>query len=205
MAGQIPDIVVLRLPLYVRALEHLAREKVELVSSQELGGHVQLTAAQIRKDLSYFGKFGKQGKGYGVAHLLLGLRRILGLDREWPMVLIGVGRLGRAILGYEGFAAQGFKIVAAFDTDPKKTGKKAGSLVVRPFDEIESYTRERRISIGIIAVPAKEAQYVVDRLVKAGVRAILNYAPIAARVPKKVKQREIDPVAELESMTYYLK
>lgn len=205
MSGQIPDVVVLRLPLYVRALEHLARDKVELVSSQELGVHVQLTAAQIRKDLSYFGKFGKQGKGYVVAHLLLELRQILGLERQWPMVLIGVGRLGRAIVGHEGFAAQGFKIVAAFDTDPEKTGKKAGSLVVRPFEELESYIEQNGIAIGIIAVPAKEVQRTVDRLAKAGVKAILNYAPIAARVPKGVKQREIDPVVELQSMTYYLK
>lgn len=205
MGDQVPDIVVSRLPLYVRALDNLARENVRTVSSRDIGNHLQMTAAQIRKDLSYFGKFGKQGKGYEVAHLLRELRQVLHLDRQWPMVLVGVGRLGRAIISYEGFAAEGFKIVAAFDTDPQKIGKKVGVLVVRPIAELESYIRQNGVTIGIVAVPAKEVQDAVERLVKAGVRAILNYAPLAARVPKGIQQREIDPILALQGMTYYLK
>lgn len=205
MGDQVPDIVVSRLPLYVRALDNLARENVRTVSSRDMGNHLQMTAAQIRKDLSYFGKFGKQGKGYEVAHLLRELRQVLRLDRQWPMVLVGVGRLGRAIISYEGFAAEGFKIVAAFDTDPQKIGKKVGVLVVRPIAELESYIRQNGVTIGIVAVPAKEVQDAVERLVKDGVRAILNYAPVAARVPKGVQQREVDPILALQGMTYYLK
>lgn len=201
----VPEVVILRLPLYMRALSRLVEEKVEVVSSQELGNRLQLTPAQIRKDLSYFGRFGKQGKGYNVRRLLVELKRILQLDREWSMALMGVGRLGRAILNYGGFSPQGFKIIAAFDTDPAQVGKKAGNLTVQDISELGTTIASRGISIGIVAVPPAQAQKIINILAENGIRAILNYVPVALRVPKDVRMREIDPVIALQSMTFYLK
>jgi redox-sensing transcriptional repressor len=201
----IPEVVIQRLPIYLRALTHFEAQKIEVVSSQELGDKLHLTAAQIRKDLSYFGRFGKQGRGYNVKRLLQELQRILGLGREWPMALVGVGRLGRAIMGYAGFAPQGFRIVAAFDTDPAQMGKKVGNLVVQDMGQLPRIIRQQGIQIGIVAVPPSQAQTTIDALVKCGVRSILNYAPISARVPDGIKIRDIDPVLSLQSMTYYLK
>ncbi len=205
MIEQIPRVVVLRLPLYIRALSVLALEGKEVVNSRELGERLQIAPAQIRKDLSYFGKFGTQGRGYNVKQLMGELRHILGLDRQWSMALIGVGRLGRAILSYEGFAPQGFRIVAAFDTDQRQIGKKIGDLVVQDIKEIASTVRERGIDIGVVAVPPSEAQKAIDALVDCGIKAILNYAPVGARVPGDVQLREIDPVLALQTMTFYLK
>ena len=201
----IPEVVILRLPLYARTLAVLAYEGRELVSSQELGERLHVTPAQIRKDLSYFGRFGKQGRGYNVRRLLQELRQILGLDREWVMALIGVGRLGRAILGYSGFAPEGFRVSAAFDLDAGEVGKRIGPLVVQHVNELAETVQRLGIRIGIVAVPASAAQRVVDILVNAGVRAILNYAPADLRVPSDVLVREIDPVTALQSLTYYLK
>ncbi|MFQ5826545.1 MAG: redox-sensing transcriptional repressor Rex [Dehalococcoidia bacterium] len=201
----IPEVVIVRLPIYLRALTHFEAQKIEVASSQELGDRLHLTAAQIRKDLSYFGRFGKQGRGYNVKRLLLELRRILGLEQEWPMALVGVGRLGRAIMGYAGFAPQGFRIVAAFDIDPSQMGKKVGNLVVQDMGQLPHIIRQHGIQIGIVAVPPSHAQAAIDTLVKSGVRSILNYAPLSARVPDGVKIRDIDPVLSLQSMTYYLK
>ncbi|MFH1484791.1 MAG: redox-sensing transcriptional repressor Rex [Chloroflexota bacterium] len=205
MSDQVPDVVISRLPLYVRVLDNLVRNRVRMISSREFGAHVQMTPAQIRKDLSYFGRFGSQGRGYDVAYLLGELRKILGLDREWPMALVGVGQLGRAVISYEGFATEGFRVVVAFDTDPRKSGEKVGPLVVRHIDEMETFIRQHNIVIGIVAVPAKDVQDAVDRLVRAGVMAILNYASLAARVPESVRQRVVDPVLALQTMTYHLK
>lgn len=205
MRVAIPEVVVLRLPEYLRALEQIAGEGVYLVSSQELGEKLQVTPAQIRKDLSYFGHFGKQGKGYDVKRLTGELRRILGLDREWRLAVVGVGNLGRALLRYGGFAQQGFKIVAAFDASPKVVGKKVGTVVIQDVAELPKVVRAQGVDIGVVAVPATAAQEAVDRLVQAGVRAILNYAPATLRVPPSVYIRHVGPVAALESMTFYLK
>jgi redox-sensing transcriptional repressor len=202
---QIPPVVIDRLPLYARALASLEAQGREVVSSQELGALLGVTPAQIRKDLSYFGRFGKQGRGYNVLKLLDELRRILGLNRQWRMVLVGTGRLGRAILGYQGFSPQGFRIVEAFDSDGSMIGKKLDGLVVHDTAELENVLRDTRVDIGIVAVPAETAQKVIDALVRSGVRAILNYAPIAAQVPKSVQIRRVDPVLALQGMTYYLK
>ena len=202
---EIPPVVIDRLPLYARALAALEVEGRELVSSQELGSRLGVTPAQIRKDLSYFGRFGKQGRGYNVHRLLDALRQILGLERQWRMALVGVGGLGRAILGYEGFAPQGFQIVQAFDADPGKVGQSINNLVVRDTAELEDELRRNPVDVGIVAVPAEHAQQVIDRLVRCGVRAILNYAPIAAQAPRGVYIKRIDPVLALQSMTYYLK
>ncbi len=194
----------MRLPLYVRALTQLLAEGISVVSSQQLGDRLQMTPAQIRKDLSYFGRFGKQGRGYNVQFLLKELRQILGLDRTWDACLVGVGRLGRAIINYPGFAPEGFNIVAAFDSDPEKVGTNIGGLMVQPMEQIPETVKTRDIAIGIVAVPASQVQSVVDSLVKSHIRGILNYAPAAPQVPSHVVIRNIDPVLSLQSMTFYL-
>jgi redox-sensing transcriptional repressor len=201
----VPEVVVLRLPLYVRALTQLQREGSEVVSSQQLGIRLQMTPAQIRKDLSYFGRFGKQGRGYDIHFLLAELEDILGLTREWHACLIGVGQLGRAIINYTGFAPEGFAIVAAFDSNASRVGTEVGGLTVRPMSELNKTLSDAQITIGIVAVPAPQAQNVIDLLVGYGVRGILNYAPVAPYVPEGVVMRNIDPVLSLQSMTYYLK
>ena len=201
---QVPDVVVLRLPLYVRALTQLLDGGADVVSSQELGSLLRVTPAQIRKDLSYFGRFGKQGRGYKVGFLRDELRQILGLDRNWAACLIGVGHLGQAVINYPGFAPEGFNIVAAFDSDPELAGSTFGDLEVRPMSELGDTIQRRGISVGIVAVPAPQAQPVINQLVAAGVQGILNYAPVAPQVPMSVVLRNIDPVLSLQSMTFYL-
>ena len=205
MINDIPEVVILRLPLYARVLASLEGQGVEVVSSQTLGTLLQATPAQIRKDLSYFGRFGKQGRGYRVSSLLRELRQILGLERQWSAILVGVGHLGRAVLSYDGFAPQGFHVVAAFDTDPTKVGTQVGGVLIQDVRELEAVTREKTIDIGIVAVPAEHCQQVVDLLVTKGIKAILNYAPYQPRVPKGVWIRDIDPVVALQSMTFHLK
>ncbi|MBI2846976.1 MAG: redox-sensing transcriptional repressor Rex [Chloroflexi bacterium] len=205
MVSEIPEVVVLRLPLYVRALSRLQDESAGVISSQELGELLQITPAQIRKDLSYFGRFGKQGKGYTVSYLLGELRQILGLEREWSAVLVGVGRLGRAILSYPGFTPAGFRVVAAFDVDTNQIGKRVDGIRVRDISELEDAIKRDAISIAIVAVPASEAQRVIDRLVQCGVKAILNYAPVSPQIPGDVKVRNVDPVLALQTMTFHLK
>ncbi|GIW08100.1 MAG: redox-sensing transcriptional repressor Rex [Dehalococcoidia bacterium] len=205
MSERIPEVVVRRLPIYARALGQLEARGVAVISSLDLGRLLGVTPAQIRKDLSYFGEFGKQGTGYDVAHLKREIRRILGLDREWRMAIVGVGRLGRAIASYPGFASEGFRVVALFDNDPAKIGTTIGDLVVRSMDELAKVAADERIDIGIVAVPADQGQEVVDKLVAVGVTGLLNYAPITISVPPHVRVRDVDPVVALQSMTYYLK
>ncbi len=202
---KISELVIDRLPLYARALSSLDSRGRELVSSQELAKTLNVSAAQIRKEFRYFGRFGKQRRGYNDRKLLDELRRILGLNKQWRMALVGAGRLGRAISGYEGFAPQGFRIVEAFDSHPKMIGTDMNGLTVKNTSELESALKDNPIDIGIVAVPADAAQDVIDALVRCGVQAILNYAPIAARVPPGVEIRRIDPVLALQGMTYYLK
>jgi redox-sensing transcriptional repressor len=201
---EIPEVVIDRLPVYARALGALERQGREVVNSQELGERLGVTPAQIRKDLSYFGRFGKQGRGYNVGRLLEELRQILGLTREWPMVLVGVGQLGRAIVAYGGFVPQGFRIVEAFDVDAKIVGTSVDGLTVKSLDTLPQVLKRQRVEIAIVAVPAATAQDVIDMLVSAGVKAILNYAPIAAHAPPNVQIKDIDPVLLLQSMTFYV-
>ena len=203
--GEVPEVVVLRLPLYVRALTQLQREGIPVVSSQQLGERLQMTPAQIRKDLSYFGRFGKQGRGYNIQFLLDELREILGLTGEWRACLVGVGRLGRAIINYTGFAPEGFTIVAAFDSSNNQVGTYVGDMAVLPMSDLANVVSEHGIAIGIVAVPAAQAQSVINRLVEIGIKGILNYAPVAPYVPRGVVVRNIDPVLSLQSMTFYLK
>jgi redox-sensing transcriptional repressor len=201
----IPAVVIDRLPIYARALNTLEEQGRDVVSSQELGIVLGVTPAQIRKDLSYFGRFGKQGRGYNVQRLALELRQILGLDRQWSMILVGVGHLGQAILTYDGFQPQGFIIVDAFDVDPKKVGMEVGGLSIRGSNELREYLGARPVDIGIVAVPAAIAGPIINDLVEGGVRSILNYAPTAIPVPDWVQIKNIDPVLALQSMTFYLK
>ncbi|HLU36186.1 MAG TPA: redox-sensing transcriptional repressor Rex [Thermomicrobiales bacterium] len=200
----IPDIVIRRLPIYVRTLKGLVESGSRSVSSEELASLIGVTAAQIRRDLSYFGKFGKQGKGYDIEHLSGAIEQILKLDRQWPMVLLGMGRLGHAIASYRGFSRSSFTIAGLFDADPAKVGEKVNDLVIRPMSEVADAMREEGIRVGIIATPRVQAQEAADLLVKGGAEAILNYAPVILRVPEHVTVREIDPVSALQSMTYYI-
>ena len=164
-----------------------------------------MSPAQIRKDLSYFGRFGKQGRGYSIAFLLDELRQILGIDRGWRACLVGDGRLGRAIINYPGFSPEGFEIVAAFDRDSTRHGTMLGNISVESMENLPETIKERDITIGIVAVPAIEAQMVVDTLITHGVQGILNYAPVAPHVPAHIIMRNIDPVLSLQSMTFFMK
>ncbi len=199
-----PDVVVRRLPLYARTLAYLQQEGVQSVSSQELGARINITAAQIRKDLSYFGQLGKQGIGYNVNELLHHINRILGLNEEWNVILVGVGHLGQAIARYSGFGERGIHIVGLFDIDPQKVGTELTGLTIQHVNDIPAIVRTHNVRMAIVAVSADHAQEVVDRLVKTGIEAILNYAPVIVRVPSGVWVRHIDPVSLLHSMTYYL-
>jgi len=200
----IPDIVIRRLPIYARSLQHLRHEGVDTVSSGDLGARLGVSAAQIRRDLSYFGEFGKQGKGYNVDYLLQQINSILGLEKDWPMALVGLGHLGRALLHYDELRDQGFCIQELFDHNPEKVGQKVGSSVIHDLEDLPALLKKQNIRMAIIAVPARGAQEVADALVSAGVLAILNYAPIIVQVPPHVKIRHIDPVVALQSMTYYI-
>ena len=201
---EVPEVVVARLPQYVRILSRLLEEGAKVVSSHQLGGLLQVTPAQIRKDLSYFGRFGKQGRGYDVVHLLERLKEILGLNVQWNVAVVGVGRLGRAILSYPGFTPDGFRLVAACDGDPGVVGEEIAGLKVLPMDQLDRVVREKQISIAIVAVPVDRTQEVIDQLVDCGVQAILNYAPISPQVQRGVRVRNIDPILSLQSMTFYL-
>jgi len=200
-----PEIVVRRLPLYLRALTRLAEANHLITSSQELGAMLGISSAQIRKDLSYFGEFGKQGMGYDVTFLYDQLRHILGVDHEWLAALVGIGDLGHAIARYGGFTRRGFKIAALFDQDPEKIGQQIGELEIISIDQLPMVVRGLRIQIGILAVPAMQAQAVAELMVSAGIRGILSYAPIHLHMPRGVRVRYIDPVVTLQSMTYHLK
>lgn len=204
MTAAIPDIVISRLPVYLRALDRLTQEGHEVTSSHELGKRLGISSAQIRKDLSHFGGFGKQGTGYRIDHLSEQLRQVLQVNFEWKVALIGAGDLGSAVARYRGFAERGFHIHCIFDTAPDKVGKRINDFVIQPLADMEHVIREERIRIAMIAVPAEAAQTVADKLVAAGVMAILNYAPINLTVPDGVHVQYIDPVLHLQRMTYYL-
>ena len=199
--SEIPDIVVGRLPIYLRALIRLQQEGREITSSQELGERLGISSAQIRKDLSHFGEFGKQGTGYTVSTLIAELQRILHVDREWEVALVGVGDLGRAIAHYGGFAHRGFCITHLFDNDPNKIGEKINNLVIQPVSELKETIKKAGIRIAMITTPADSAQEIANELVEAGVGAILSYAPVTLSVPKHVRVQYIDPVLHLQRMS----
>lgn len=203
-ARKIPDIIIGRLPVYLRALQRMTDMGLKTTSSQELGERVGISAAQIRKDISQFGEFGKQGTGYSIEYLIDKLREILKVDRIWDVVVVGAGDMGHALANYQGFSNRGFHVVAIFDKDKAKVGQTIGSFTVEDTETMSERIKELGVKIAMLTVPAPAAQGVADQLVQAGVRAILNYAPISLNVPNNVKVQYIDPSTHLQRMTYYL-
>ena len=205
MANQIPRIIIGRLPLYLRALNRLQKDDYEYASSRELGKLLDISAAQIRKDLSHFGELGKRGKGYEIEFLICKLNQILNTDNIWKMIVIGAGDLGSGLTRYKGFANRGFQVSAIFDIDPQKIGKKIGGLVVKDIRELEEFVKINKIQIAVLAIPAEYAQDVIDDLVEAGITAILNYAPIYLKTTQGIQIEHIDPAVHLQKLSYFLK
>lgn len=203
-ADKIPDIIIGRLPVYLRALQQLADKGIQTTSSQELGEIVGISAAQIRKDISQFGEFGKQGTGYSIPFLIERLRAILKVNRVWEVVIIGMGDMGHALARYNGFSNRGFHVTMVFDNDPQKLGQKVGDFEILDTAGMAEKIKQNKIKVAMLTVPAAAAQEMADQLVKAGVKAILNYAPIGLNVPDDVHVQYIDPVTHLQRMTYYL-
>ena len=203
-ANKIPDIIIGRLPIYLRALQRMADKGVQTTSSQELGERVGISAAQIRKDISQFGEFGKQGTGYRISFLIDKLREILKIDRMWDVAVVGAGDMGHALARYPGFVNRGFRIAMVFDNDQQKVGQQIGEFIVQDASGMIETIQEAGIKVAMLTVPASAAQAVTDMLVKAGVQAILNYAPISLTVPENVRVHHIDPATHLQRMTYYL-
>ncbi|MBT3315048.1 MAG: redox-sensing transcriptional repressor Rex [Anaerolineae bacterium] len=201
---KIPDIIIGRLPLYLRALERMANSGEIVTSSKELGEWVGISAAQIRKDISQFGEFGKQGTGYNIKFLSEKLREILNIDRVWDVAIIGAGDIGHGLARYQGFLERGFRVTLAFDNDPAKIGSKIGDIQVQDIDKMVDAINKSDVKVAMIAVPAEYAQDVADELAKTQVKAILNYAPICITVPEGVRVQYIDPATHLQWMTYYL-
>lgn len=203
-AKVIPDIVVGRLPIYLRALQRMLAENRHVTSSQELGERLGISAAQIRKDLSQFGEFGKQGTGYSIDYLADQIRQILKVDRVWDIAVVGAGDIGSAVARYQGFANRGLQVAMIFDNAPGKIGSQVGTFTVQDIANLESEIKQAGIRVAMIATPSEKAQEVADQLISAGVLAILNYAPINLSVPENVHVQYIDPVIHLQRMTYYL-
>jgi len=203
-ADKIPDIIIGRLPVYLRALQRMADKGIQTTSSQELGERVGISAAQIRKDISQFGEFGKQGTGYRISFLVDKLREILKIDRIWDVAVVGAGDVGHALARYQGFVNRGFRVVMVFDSDESKVGQQIGEFVVQDTSGMIEVIQEAGVQVAMLSVPAAAAQEATDMLVKAGVKAILNYAPISLTVPEDVRVQHIDPATHLQRMTYYL-
>lgn len=203
-ADKIPDIIIGRLPIYLRALQRMAEKGLKTTSSQELGERVGISAAQIRKDISQFGEFGKQGTGYSIAFLIDKLREILKVNRMWDVVIVGAGDMGHALARYQGFLNRGFNVVMIFDADSSKVGRKVGEFTIEDASKMVERIRASGVKMAMVTVPASDAQAVADKLVQAGVKAILNYAPISLNVPEGVHVQYIDPSTHLQRMTYYL-
>ncbi len=200
----IPDIVIGRLPIYLRSLQRMVQDGRQVTSSQELGERLGISAAQIRKDLSQFGEFGKQGTGYQIDFLINQIREILNVDQVWEIVVVGAGDIGSGVARYGGFSNRGFAVCMIFDNSPEVIGKPVGNFIVQDTEFMVSAIRQSGVKIGMIAVPANQAQEVADKLVEAGIKAILNYAPLSLNVPNDVHVQYIDPVIHLQRMTYYL-
>jgi redox-sensing transcriptional repressor len=201
---RIPAGVIERLPLYLNVLIQLRQDGVATVSSARLGEMTDVNPAQIRRDLTYFGSFGRRGVGYDVVMLIDRIQKILGSDHTHRLVLVGAGNLGSAIANYNGLRKHGFIVSAVFDTDPARIGTRMGDLVVRDANELERVVAEQEVKIGVLAVPPEAAQGVADRLAAVGIRVILNYTPVVVRVPVGVTLHNTDPVQELLHTLYYL-
>jgi redox-sensing transcriptional repressor len=200
---RIPEATVARLPLYYRALLEVAEQAVGTVSSEQLAGLAGVNAAKVRKDLSYLGSYGTRGVGYDVDYLMREITQELGLTQDWPVLIVGLGNLGRALANYRGFSARGFRIVALVDSDPRKVGQSIGEMVVEALDDLPAIVERHKIAIGVIATPALAAQEVADRLVEAGVSSILNFAPAVVGVPEGVSMRKVDLATELQILAFY--
>lgn len=211
MAGERPEVrprriseaTVVRLPVYQRILAELLRGGTTTVSSEQLAGQARVNAAKVRKDLSVLGSFGTRGTGYDVAFLISQIDRALGVGRDWPVVVVGIGNLGRALANSEGFSSRGFRVAALFDMDPAVVGQEVGSVTVRHVDELPTLSGADRPAIGVVATPAGAAQEVADSLVAIGVKSILNFAPRVLTVPPDVLLRYIDLSIELQVMSFY--
>jgi redox-sensing transcriptional repressor len=202
--ARISESTVRRLSHYYRVLEEVAAEGKRMISSRRLAEREGITSAQVRKDLSYFGSFGRRGLGYSVQHLREEIGAILGLDRRWKVVVVGAGNIGSALLSYGGFAEQGFDVVAVFDQDPRRIGQRIGGFEVLDTAKLAELTRARGADIGVIATPARGAQAVAEALVAAGVRGILNFAPRKLFVADDVPVRTVDMTMEFESLSFAL-
>jgi redox-sensing transcriptional repressor len=201
---KIPEMTIRRLSVYTRCLLQLEEDGVRTVSSQELADRFNLNSAQVRKDLAYFGEFGVRGIGYYVAGLKAELQRILGLDREWAVALVGFGNLGSALFHYKGFSRQGFRIAVIIDDDPAKTGREVDSVPIVSTRDMARELKTRSIQVAIVAVPVESAQAVTDQLVAAGIKAVLNFAPTRLRVGREVRLKNVDLSIELETLSFYL-
>jgi redox-sensing transcriptional repressor len=200
---RIPEATVARLPLYYRALLEVSEQSVGTVSSEQLAGLAGVNAAKVRKDLSYLGSYGTRGVGYDVDYLMREITQELGLTQDWPVLIVGLGNLGRALANYRGFGARGFRIVALVDADPDKIGEYIGEMAIETLDDLPAIVADRQVAIGVIATPAHAAQSVTDRLVAAGVRSILNFAPAVVAVPDGVSIRKVDLATELQILAFY--
>jgi len=198
----VPKAVISRLSLYLRELQRWIRTGEETISSTQLGQTLGVSDSQVRKDLAYFGQFGYPGRGYRCEELISRIRRILGTDQVWPVAVIGLGNLGRALLGYRGFAQQGFQIVAGFDNDPKKVDRSIENVSIHPMEDLPRLTRERSIRLAILAVPAPAAQQVAEQIVEAGMEGVLNFAPVALSLPPHVNVVSVDLAVELEQLSF---
>lgn len=201
---KISEAVVRRLPVYLRFLNELNMKNVQTVSSQDLGNKLELNPAQIRKDLAYFGEFGKKGIGYDVNYLIEKIRQILKLDQHIAVALVGAGNLGRALCNYNIYLKDNMKIVSVFDASPDKVGTQINNLTVRPMNELATAIQKDGVRIGIITVPAADAQNVADEFVRGGVEAILNFAPAIIKVPPAIRVHNADFTTDLQSLAYYL-
>ena len=199
---QVPKAVVSRLSLYLRELQHLVRDGNETTSSTQLGKLLGFTDAQVRKDLAYFGQFGYPGIGYRCSELIAAVKGILGTNQPWPLAIVGMGNLGRALIGYRGFQHQGFHILAAFDNDPAKIGKAVDGIPIYHLDDIGRVAKEQSIRLAIISVPGAAAQRVAEALVAAGIEGILNFAPVTLSLPKHVQTVGVDLAMELEQLSF---
>jgi len=200
---RIPEATVARLPVYLRILSEQAEEGIENISSEGLAELAGVNAAKVRKDLSYLGSYGTRGVGYEVAFLVYQIRRELGLTHDWTVVIVGAGNLGQALAGYEGFGERGFPVAGIVDIDPSKIGSVIGGVRVRHLDDLGQIVQAKRVSIGVVATPPSSAQDAADRLVRAGVTSILNFAPVVLAVPRGVSVRKVDLAVELQILSYY--
>lgn len=201
---KVPEGTISRLFVYLRELAKFTKLNINTISSAELGQRTNLSDTQVRKDLGYFGQFGISGSGYNTHELKAALEKILGKDKVWNVVVVGVGYLGSALLSYPGFKERGLNIVAAFDSSARKIGKQINNITVKSMDDLAVEIKAKKASIAVVAVPAKQAQEVADKLIKSGIECMLNFAPAVLNVPENVKVKDVDFSRELETLSYFL-